>query len=177
MPHSPRIFSQSFWFITPIIETCFCYYFLVFFTIYCASSVVAGAKLFQNIFSVEYSTALWYGAAATIAYTFIGGFLAVSWTDTIQAINDFCINFSPVFVLLSFADTAQFSAVLEQAGAAVNKRFSRIYLLLPHHLVLSLRGIRLFRGQPHFSTLYGCGFCQITYQKHAVLVWVGWCFA
>ena len=58
---------------------------LAFFTIYCASGVVAGAKLFQNLFSVEYSTAIWYGALATIIYTFIGGFLAVSWTDTIQA--------------------------------------------------------------------------------------------
>jgi sodium/proline symporter len=27
---------------------------------------------------------LWAGAAVTIAYTLIGGFLAVSWTDTVQ---------------------------------------------------------------------------------------------
>ena len=68
---------------------------LAFFTIYCASGVVAGAKLFQNLFSVEYSTAIWYGALATIVYTFIGGFLAVSWTDTIQAtLIDFALNFN-----------------------------------------------------------------------------------
>ena len=109
MRSSPRIFSQSFWFITQIIKTCFCHYYFSVFTIYCASGVVAGAKLFQNIFSVEYSTALWYGAAATIAYTFIGGFLAVSWTDTIQAtLMIFALILTPVFVLLSFADTAQF---------------------------------------------------------------------
>ncbi len=34
---------------------------------------------------MSYETALWAGAAATILYTFIGGFLAVSWTDTVQA--------------------------------------------------------------------------------------------
>src|SRR5256885_6398197 len=34
---------------------------------------------------MPYSTALWVGALCTIAYVFIGGFLAVSWTDTIQA--------------------------------------------------------------------------------------------
>ena len=58
---------------------------LVFFTIYCASGVVAGARLFENMFGLPYQTALWVGAACTIAYVFIGGFLAVSWTDTIQA--------------------------------------------------------------------------------------------
>ena len=56
---------------------------LFFFTIYCASGVVAGAKLFQSLLGLEYSTALWLGALATITYTFIGGYLAVSWSVTI----------------------------------------------------------------------------------------------
>ena len=51
---------------------------LVFFTIYCASGIVAGARLFESTFGMPYETALWAGAAATIAYTFVGGFLAVS---------------------------------------------------------------------------------------------------
>ena len=58
---------------------------LFFFTIYCASGVVAGAKLFQSLLGMDYTTALWFGAIATISYTFIGGYLAVSWSDTIQA--------------------------------------------------------------------------------------------
>ncbi len=58
---------------------------LVFFTIYCASGVVAGARLFESMFGMDYRTALWIGTICTMAYVFIGGFLAVSWTDTIQA--------------------------------------------------------------------------------------------
>lgn len=58
---------------------------LFFFVIYCASGVVASAKLFESTFNMPYSRALWVGAFATIAYVFIGGFLAVSWTDTVQA--------------------------------------------------------------------------------------------
>ncbi len=58
---------------------------LVFFTLYAASGIVAGARLFESMFGVPYVTAMWLGAFATIAYVFIGGFLAVSWTDTIQA--------------------------------------------------------------------------------------------
>ncbi len=58
---------------------------LVFFAIYAASGVVAGARLFESIFAMSYSSALWAGASATILYTLVGGFLAVSWTDTVQA--------------------------------------------------------------------------------------------
>lgn len=58
---------------------------LVFFTVYCASGVVAGARLFENMFAMPYAVALWAGAACTITYVLIGGFLAVSWTDTVQA--------------------------------------------------------------------------------------------
>jgi len=58
---------------------------LVFFTIYCASGVVASARLFESMFGMDYQIALWVGAFATMAYVFVGGFLAVSWTDTIQA--------------------------------------------------------------------------------------------
>ena len=86
---------------------------LVFFTIYCASGVVAGARLFESTFGMSYETALWAGAAATIAYTFIGGFLAVSWTDTVQAtLMIFALIFTPIAVLIATggADTT-FAAI------------------------------------------------------------------
>ena len=57
----------------------------MFFTVYCASGVVAGARLFENMFGLPYQTALWVGAACTSSCVFICGFLAVRWTDTIQA--------------------------------------------------------------------------------------------
>ncbi|MCU1715942.1 sodium/proline symporter PutP [Pseudomonas sp. 5P_3.1_Bac2] len=75
---------------------------LVFFTIYCASGVVAGARLFESTFGMSYSTALWAGAAATIAYTFVGGFLAVSWTDTVQAsLMIFALVLTPIVVMIA----------------------------------------------------------------------------
>src|SRR3546814_3155259 len=48
---------------------------LVFFAVYCASGVVAGARLFESVFGLPYEQALWWGAAATIIYTLVGGFL------------------------------------------------------------------------------------------------------
>lgn len=58
---------------------------LIFFSVYCASGAVASARLFESMLGMPYTTALWLGAFATISYVFIGGFLAVSWTDTVQA--------------------------------------------------------------------------------------------
>ncbi|MDO5054072.1 MAG: sodium/proline symporter PutP [Pasteurella oralis] len=124
---------------------------LVFFTIYCASGVVAGAKLFQNLFSVEYSTALWYGALATIAYTFIGGFLAVSWTDTIQAtLMIFALILTPIFVLLHLGGLDNFTLVLQQAENAMHKNFTDIFSSTTPLGLLSLAAWGLgYFGQPH----------------------------
>jgi sodium/proline symporter len=73
---------------------------LVFFAIYCASGVVAGARLFESIFGLPYGQALWWGAAVTVLYTFIGGFLAVSWTDMVQAtLMIFALLLVPIVVL------------------------------------------------------------------------------
>ncbi len=75
---------------------------LVFFTVYCASGIVAGGRLFESPFGMSYEAALWAGAAATIAYTFVGGFLAVSWTDTVQAtLMIFALILTPIMVLLA----------------------------------------------------------------------------
>ena len=77
---------------------------------------MAGARLFENTFHLPYSTALWLGAIATIAYVFIGGFLAVSWTDTIQA-SLMCIALivTPVAVMIDLggasAATSQVAAI------------------------------------------------------------------
>ncbi len=57
---------------------------LIFFTIYASSGLVAAGKLFESTFGVSYQTAVVIGGAIIIAYTFMGGFLAVCWTDLFQ---------------------------------------------------------------------------------------------
>lgn len=62
----------------------------------------------------------------------------------------FALILTPVFVLLSFADTAQFSAVLEQAEAAVNKDFTDLFTSTTPLGLLSLAAWGLgYFGQPH----------------------------
>ena len=59
-------------------------FILVFFGIYVSSGFVAGAKLFSTVFDFSYMTALIVGVSVIIIYTFLGGFMAVSWTDFFQ---------------------------------------------------------------------------------------------
>lgn len=57
---------------------------IVFFTIYTASGMVAGGKLFDSALGQSYYTGLCITAGVTIAYTVFGGFWAVSLTDLFQ---------------------------------------------------------------------------------------------
>lgn len=59
---------------------------LVFFTFYVSAGLVGGAVLFEGIFEIDYRVALWLGALVIVGYTFLGGFLAASWTDLIQGL-------------------------------------------------------------------------------------------
>lgn len=88
---------------------------LIFFTLYCASGIVAGARLFESTFDLApfaqmvhltpYTVAMLLGATATILYVCIGGFLAVSWTDTVQAtMMLFVLILIPIFVIFSLSD-------------------------------------------------------------------------
>lgn len=59
---------------------------LVFFVFYISSGLIAGAKLFEQTFHINYSYALIIGAGVIVTYTFFGGYLAVCWTDLLQGI-------------------------------------------------------------------------------------------
>ena len=92
---------------------------LVFFAIYCASGIVAGARLFESMFGLPYAQALFWGAAVTIAYTFIGGFLAVSWTDTVQAtLMIFALLLVPTFTVIGVGGLAPAMTLIEQVDPA-----------------------------------------------------------
>ena len=120
---------------------------LVFFAVYAASGIVAGARLFEAVFEVPYAQALWVGAAATIIYTLVGGFLAVSWTDTVQAtLMIFALVLTPIVVVLSMGGPAASLVLIEQANPA-NLDFFRGASTIG---IISLMAWGLgYFGQPH----------------------------
>ncbi|SJZ31421.1 sodium/proline symporter PutP [Selenihalanaerobacter shriftii] len=59
---------------------------LLFFTIYSSSGLVAAGKLFESMFNIDYTLAVIIGSFVIVLYTFLGGFLAVCWTDLFQGL-------------------------------------------------------------------------------------------
>lgn len=62
------------------------FFILTFFTFYTSSGFVAGGKLFNSVFNIPYFYAVLIGAVSILFYTYLGGFLAVCWTDCFQGI-------------------------------------------------------------------------------------------
>ncbi|WP_455812887.1 sodium/proline symporter PutP [Pseudomonas graminis] len=143
----PDYFSSRFEDTSKLLRVISAVVILIFFTIYCASGVVAGARLFESTFGMSYQTALWAGAAATIVYTFVGGFLAVSWTDTVQAsLMIFALILTPVMVILAVGGLDDAMMVIKA------KSIENINMLqnLNFVAIISLLGWGLgYFGQPH----------------------------
>jgi len=67
---------------------------VVFFTVYTAAGLVGGGKLFETAFAgvlpdigmSDYMMGIWLTALIVLAYTMVGGFLAVSLTDFVQGV-------------------------------------------------------------------------------------------
>ncbi|HEY4560299.1 MAG TPA: sodium/proline symporter PutP [Lysobacter sp.] len=122
---------------------------LVFFAVYCASGIVAGARMFESVFGLPYAQALWWGAAATILYTLVGGFLAVSWTDTVQAsLMIFALVLTPIVVVLGSGGAEASLALVEQVDPAKLDWFKGGSLGVVGVVSLLAWGLGYF-GQPH----------------------------
>ena len=70
---------------------------IIFFTLYTSSGIVAGGKLFENSFGLNYEFGLYVTAGVVVAYTLFGGFLAVSLTDFVQG----CIMYQLMYRIQS----------------------------------------------------------------------------
>ena len=143
----PDYFSNRFNDHKKVLRVVSAFVILIFFAIYCASGMVAGARLFESMFGMSYESALWISAIATISYVFIGGFLAVSWTDTIQAtLMIFALLLTPIVAVLSLGDMATVHAALEVARPQAYSLFSDLSAVA----IISLMAWGLgYFGQPH----------------------------
>jgi len=80
----PDYFERRFDDRSRILRTITAAFILVFFTFYASSGFVAAGRLFESLFGMDYHDAMFWGSIVMLAYTFFGGFLAVSWSDVLQ---------------------------------------------------------------------------------------------
>jgi sodium/proline symporter len=124
---------------------------LVFFTFYTSSVLVAGGLLFENSFGMDYLTALLIGAIVIIAYTFLGGFLAVSWSDFFQGILMFLALI--VTPIVAISEVGGFSAAMEKV-AAIDPSHLDATANVGDHFFDGM-GFGLLRAASHHNPFYG----------------------
>lgn len=82
----PDFFSNRFHEKKKVIMTLAALFILIFFTVYASSCFVTCGKLFSTLFSASYQSMMIAGAIFVVIYTFLGGFLAESASDFMQAV-------------------------------------------------------------------------------------------
>ncbi|KGA96247.1 proline:sodium symporter [Alkalihalobacillus alcalophilus ATCC 27647 = CGMCC 1.3604] len=125
---------------------------LVFFTFYSSSGLVAGALLFQSSFGMGYTEALWIGALVIVSYTFVGGFLAVSWSDLFQGTLMFlALVIVPVVAITEIGGWNETVQAIGQIDTAYLDAFQGVGFIAM--ISLLAWGLGYF-GQPHIITRF-----------------------
>lgn len=88
-------------------------FILIFFTVYASSCFVTCGKLFSTLFDAPYVSMMIVGAIFVLLYTILGGFLAESASDFMQAIV--MIIALTVIVVIGTVQAGGLSAVLTNA--------------------------------------------------------------
>lgn len=124
---------------------------LIFMGGYVSSQFVAGGKTFASSFGVEPTTGLILTALIVLLYTILGGFMAVSLTDLVQAL--FMMLALVVLPVIIIMDAGGWKMIAEQLGA-IDPALADPYALTFGAAIGSL-GIGLGSpGNPHILARY-----------------------
>ncbi len=120
---------------------------VVFFTLYTSSGIVAGGKLFESSFGLNYELGLYITAGVVVAYTLFGGFLAVSLTDFVQG----CIMFIalvlvPVVTINEVGGLSEMQTSIEQINPDLLNIFSGVSAI---GIISAMAWGLGYFGQPH----------------------------
>lgn len=125
----PEYFQKRFFTKSPVVRLVCAVIIFVFFLVYTASAFSGGAKLFNFVFGTDYTLSLTIGALIIISYTFLGGFIAVCWTDLIQGLLMFAaLVIVPIVCLFNTPDISSVAMpTVDIGGKAVEYYTSFIY--------------------------------------------------
>ncbi|PWN05843.1 sodium/proline symporter [Rhodohalobacter mucosus] len=144
--------------------------FLIFMIGYVSAQFVAGGKAFSSGFGFEMHTGILLTAGIVLVYTLVGGFLAVSLSDMIQAVfMIFSLVLLPVIAIIDFGGLP---ALLQQISA------QDVMFVDPFSLsagaAIGFLGIGLGSpGNPHILARY-MSIDDSKQLKAAALIGTGW---
>lgn len=122
-------------------------FILIFFTLYTSAGMVAGGKLFESAFGLDYNIGLWLTSLVVVGYTFLGGFLAVSLTDFVQGtIMVLALITVPLVAINAVGGIPETFEIIQSKGTQYTDLFKGTTLVS----ILSLLAWGLgYFGQPH----------------------------
>lgn len=128
-------------------------FIITFYLFYTSSGLVAGGKLLNTVFGLDYTLAVLIGALAIVSYTFFGGYLAVSWTDVIQGLMMLLtLIIVPVVAIHELGGVSETLSAVTEAKAGMLDAFrdaSNGEMLTWVAIVSSLAWGLGYFGQPH----------------------------
>lgn len=131
---------------------------ILFFTVYTASGLVAGGKLFESAFGVNYVWGIVTTVGIVVVYTILGGFLAVSLGDFIQGVIMLIALVAVPLVTINQFDQTHVDIFTESMFSGVsNIEFMAAFSLLTW-------GLGYF-GQPHIIVRFMAINCHSNIPK------------
>ncbi len=128
---------------------------VIFFTIYLSAGLYGIGKLFEFAFGVPYALGIVLGIVIMVAYTTLGGFVAVAWTDLFQGM--FLLVMILIVPFVALGKVGGVGAVLSAAAAqGVSLRLVPEYSLAAFGRILMIVlgwGLGYF-GLPHVLTKF-----------------------
>lgn len=122
---------------------------LLFFVFYISSGLVGMGLMFESTFKLNYHLGVGIALLTTIAYTLLGGFLAVAWCDLFQGL--FLVAAIVLVPVLAYFNLPE-SHCLATAAELKNVSLS----IIPHSYTELIRALMLaigwglgYFGQPH----------------------------
>jgi sodium/proline symporter len=141
----------------------------LFFTVYVGSGFVAGGKFFSFVFGTPYIWSLVITAAVVIAYTFLGGFLAISWNSILQGVLMLvAVAAVPISALLVMGGLSEFAQSYQASAPAATGGTSWV------EVVGSLSWGLGYLGMPHILIRYMAVKSEETVKKSGLIAIV-WC--
>lgn len=146
---------------------------VVFFTLYTSAGIVAGGKLFEAAFGLDYQFGLVLTAGVVVAYTMFGGFLAVSLTDFVQG----CIMFLALIIvpIVTWQELGQLGGSVQELTQSKPNYFSWFSGLSVLGLVSSISWGLGYFGQPHIIVRF-MAIRNLAGVRSARRIGMGWMF-
>jgi sodium/proline symporter len=148
----PTYLQRRFMDKTPWLKSIASFSILLFFLFYVGSGLIAGGKLFNEVFGFDYHMAVIVSVVLILFYTLFGGFLAVSWTDVFQGLLMLlALACLPILVISQTGSVDQFTAQINQQNPQLLNLFTDAEgNVLSWMMIVSTMGWGLgYFGQPH----------------------------